>query len=89
MRGTQPLPRWADKGKAGRIVGKLTGSALDLVFHGSANDIAVTADSAGAVGSSWLPRRPAAIDAACSHVAYFSANEGLTAVRAALQLPGG
>jgi hypothetical protein len=89
VRGTQPLPRWADEGRAGRIVGKLTGSALDLVFRGSANDIAVTVDSAGAVGSSWLPRRPAAIDAACSHVAYFSADEGLTAVRAALQFPGG
>jgi len=89
VRGTQPLPRWADSGRAGRIVGKLTGSALDLVFHGSANDIAVTVDSAGAVGRSWLPRRPATIDAACSHVTYFSADEGLTAVHAALQLAGG
>ena len=89
VRGTQPLPRWVDAGRGGRIVRKLTGSALDLVFHGAANDIAVTVESAGAVGPSWRPFRPATIDTACSHITYFSADEGLSAVHAALQLRAG
>jgi hypothetical protein len=86
VRGTQPLPPGADAGRARRIVLKLTGLALDGVFGGEPNDLAVSVRSAGCVGAAWTRTPPRAVDAACSHVSFLSSPAGREAVRTALQL---
>ena len=53
VRGTQPLPYGTDEGRAARIVRKLTGTAINVVFAGEHNDTVVSVASAGGVGSSW------------------------------------
>ncbi|MGH3785973.1 MAG: caspase family protein [Pseudonocardiaceae bacterium] len=86
VRGTEPLPPNTDRGVARRVVAKLTGVVLDQLFDGQPNDLAVSVQSATAVGAQWaLARIPRSLDAACSHLTYFTSNEGLAAVRSALQ----
>ena len=85
VRGTQPWPDGTDEGRAGRIVHKLTGTAIDTVFAGARNDIAVSVASAGGVGSNWPRGAPRVLDAACNHVSYFRDQAGLDALSQALQ----
>ena len=86
VRGTQPLPCGTDEGRAARIVRKLTGTAIDVVFAGERNDIAVSVASAGGVGSSWPRGGPHILDAACNHMSYFCDPVGLEVLSQALQV---
>ncbi|NTW42429.1 MAG: hypothetical protein HGA44_21570 [Cellulomonadaceae bacterium] len=88
VRGVQPLPLWADRGVAARIVGKLAGVTLDAVFGGESHDLAVGAHSAGGAGSDWVTR-PLVLDAQCNHMSFFASPEGLRVVSAALGTPAG
>lgn len=83
IRGTRPWPDPADDARARRIITKLATVAFDAVFGGEVNDMAVGLSSATAVGFTWA-KPPAALDAACDHISYFSSDTGLAAVRAAL-----
>ena len=80
VRGTQPWPDGTDEGRAGRIVRKLTGTAINAVFAGARNDIAVSLASAGGAGSNWPRGGPRVLDAACNHMSYFCDRAGLDAL---------
>ena len=84
VRGTQPWPDGTDERRAGRIVRKLAGTAIDAVFAGARNDIAVSVASAGGAGSNWPRGGPRVLDAACNHVSYFCDRAGLDALSLAL-----
>ena len=86
VRGTQPLPYGTDEDRAARIVRKLTGTAIDVVFAGERNDIAVSVASAGGVGSNWPRGGPRVLDAACNHMSYFCDPAGLDVLSQALQV---
>jgi pimeloyl-ACP methyl ester carboxylesterase len=83
IRGTRPFPASADPSRAQRVVGKLTGAAIDVLFGGAENDIAVSVASAGGVGQTW-PNRPRVLDVGCNHVTYFADQTAVAAVKAAL-----
>jgi pimeloyl-ACP methyl ester carboxylesterase len=84
VRGTEPFHPVTADSQARRIVRKLTGAAVDGIFGGEENDVAVSILSSGGVGANW-PRPPQVIDAACNHLSYFSDEAGLKAVRTALE----
>ena len=84
--GTQPLPSGTDEGRAARIVRKLTRTAIDVVFSGERNDIAVSVASAGGVGRSWPQGGPRVLGTACNHMSYFCDPAGLDALAQALQV---
>ena len=86
VRGTQPLPDGTDESKATRIVRKVTGTAIDIVFAGERNDIVVSVTSANGVGSSWPRGGPRVLDAACNHMSYFCDPAGLDVLSQALQV---
>jgi hypothetical protein len=86
VRGAQPWPYGTDEGMAARIIRKLTGTAIDVVFAGERNDIAVGLASAGGVGSSWPRGGPRVLDAACNHMSYFCDPAGLEVLSQALQV---
>jgi pimeloyl-ACP methyl ester carboxylesterase len=83
--GEHPFGSAADPDRVARLLRKLRvpGAVLDALFDGRPHDIAVSVESATAVGRSWqqLPRVSAA---GCSHLSYFSSPEGVAALRAAL-----
>ena len=85
LRGTQPLPDGTDEDKAARMVRKLTGTAINVVFAGERNDIAVSIASAAGVGSTWPRGGPRVLDAACNHLSYFCEPAGLDVLSQALQ----
>src|SRR6266704_5471483 len=64
VRGTQPLPDGTDESRATRIVRKVTGTAIDVVFAGERNDIIVSVASAGGAGSNWPQGGPRVLGAA-------------------------
>jgi hypothetical protein len=84
--GTQPLPDSIDEDRAARIVRKLTGTAIEVVFAGERNDIVVSLASASGVGSSWPQGGPRILNAACNHMSYFCNQAGLDALAQALQV---
>ena len=86
VRGTQPLPSGTDEDRAARIVRKLTGTSIDVVFAGERNDIVVSVDSAVGVGSSWPRGGPRILNAACNHMSYFCDPPGLDVLSQALQV---
>jgi hypothetical protein len=87
--GDHPFGSAADPGRVARLLQKLRvpGAVVDALFDGRPHDIAVSVESATAVGRGWR-RPPQVIDAACSHLSYFSSPEGADALRRALSRPG-
>ena len=86
IRGTRPWPDTADESRGKRIIGKLATMGFDALFGDKVNDMAVSLESATAVGAGWA-RPPVPLDAACNHVSYFSSKEGMAAIDAALVVP--
>lgn len=85
--GDEPFGTLDDASRGKRILRKvrLPGVALKMLFEGTPNDLAVSVASASAVGRAWSTR-PEVLDADCSHINYFAANPGVTAVRRGLGL---
>ena len=72
-----------------RAQGKVEGRpelVLDVVFAGTANDLAVSVSSATTFGSSWAARPPQ-VEVDCNHLTYFASADGMAAVRRALSWP--
>jgi pimeloyl-ACP methyl ester carboxylesterase len=88
LRGTRPWALDPDGGVgewASRIIHKLTGTSLDLVFAGEPNDLAVSVSSAAGVGSSWPNAGLRVVDVACNHVSFFTSPAGQQALASALE----
>ncbi len=84
--GDHPFGSVANPGRIASLLQKLRvpGAVLNTLFDGRPHDLAVSVESATAVGGAWsMP--PGVIDADCSHLSYFSSREGLAAIRAALE----